>query len=394
MNSEAMKIPSAYIDGYARGRGVDPERAANYVAHTTMGDPLADAMIADLYPLGRDKLARLIERGMRGQEDTAFRDAPASVRKFFASLVEPPDWLDLPSFLSGCRMFHRNTQLILAGMVGGVLVEGFSTNISKSFFLTGRLRDQGVRRLKQNNRHMLEIFMPGSMEKHADGWAISIRVRLVHAKIRYLLTKSSEWNTEILGTPVSSAHLGFAISAFSARLLKHLKSLGASFNAEERKSFMAVWRYSGYLMGIPETILFRHEQDALEIFRIGKICEPPPSMESIAMASSLINSAPLVAGITQAQDRQKLAAHVAQISRALIGNTLADELMYPRASTFGILWRFRMLNRIEKIMGKLNWRRSPEVINLTTILDVSTFDKEGISYKLPDHIHAEQSSKW
>ena len=53
-----------------------------------------------------------------------------------------------------------------------------------------------------------------------------------------------------------------------------------------------------------------------------------------------------------------------------------------------------MLNRIEKIMGKLNWRRSPEVINLTTILDVSTFDKEGISYKLPDHIHAEQSSKW
>ena len=146
-------------------------------------------------------------------------------------------------------------------------------------------------------------------------------------------------------------------------------------------------------MGIPETILFRREQDALEIFRIGQICEPP-SMESIAMASSLINSAPLVAGITQAQDRQKLAARVAQISRALIGNTLADELMYPKVSIFGVLWRFRMLNRIEKIMGKLNWWRSPEVINLTTILDVSTFDKEGISYKLPDHIHAEQSSKW
>ena len=55
---------------------------------------------------------------------------------------KPPEWVDLPSFLPGCRMFHRNTRLVLAGMVGGVLVEGFSTNIAKSFFLTGRLRDR------------------------------------------------------------------------------------------------------------------------------------------------------------------------------------------------------------------------------------------------------------
>ena len=43
---------------------------------------------------------------------------------------------------------------------------------------------------------------------------------------------------------------------------------------------MAIWRYSGHLMGIPETILFRDEQDALEIFRIGTLCEPGISMES------------------------------------------------------------------------------------------------------------------
>jgi hypothetical protein len=389
-----MEIPSDYTQGYEKVRVLEPELASSYVAHTMVGDPVADAAIEELASLDRAEATLFIKSLMDQEDEEAFRDAPPALKALFDEMESPPDWVDLAAFTPGVRMFHRNSKLVLGAFVGGVLVEGFSTNISKSFFITGRVRDQGVRRLKQNNRHMLEIFMPGSMEKHADGWAISIRVRLVHAKIRYLLTKSSEWNTENLGTPISSAHLGFAISAFSARLLKHLKNLGASFNAEERKSFMAVWRYSGYLMGIPETILFRHEQDALEIFRIGKICEPPPSMESIAMASSLINSAPLVAGITQAQDRQKLAAHVAQISRALIGNTLADELMYPKASTFGILWRFRMLNRIEKIMGKLNWRRSPEVINLTTILDVSTFDKEGISYKLPDHIHAEQSSKW
>lgn len=389
-----MKIPGAYVDGYARGRAVDAERAANYVAHTTVGDPLADAMIADLDLLGQSESVRLIELGMRCGDSAALRDAPLSVKQFFASLTEPPDWVDLPSFTPGCRMVHRNTRLVLAGMVGGVLVEGFSTNIAKPFFLTGRLRDQGMRRLKQNNRHMLEIFMPGGMERHNDGWAHSVRVRLVHAKVRHLLERSEEWNVEELGRAISSAHLGFAIAAFSARLLKHLKSLGASFDEEERLSFMAVWRYSGYLMGIPETILFRDEQDALQVFRIGRACEPAPSMESIALASSLINSAPLFAGMTERKKRRKMARYIAQVSRALIGNELADELHYPESSTLGILWKFRLLDRIEKLLNKLNAERSREHSNIATILEVSTFDKEGISYALPDHVHAEQSSKW
>ena len=388
-----MKIPSVYIDGDARGRQADPERAANYISHTMIGDPVAEAAILDLDSLGQEESSRLIGAGMTG-DDEGLRDAPLSVREFFASCAEPPEWVDLPSFLPGCRMFHRNTRLVLAGMVGGVLVEGFSTNIAKSFFLTGRLRDQGVRRLKQNNRHMLEIFMPGGMERHADGWTHSLRVRLVHARLRHLLGRSDDWDIEELGLPLSSAHLGFAISAFSARLLRHLKRLGASFDEEERRSFMAVWRYSGYLMGIPETILFRDEADALEVFRIGRICEPPPSMESIVMASSLINSAPLFAGLEERDERQKLAGYIAQVSRALIGDELADELMYPESSTLGFLWKFRLMNRIEELKNRLNPNRAAVAANLTTILDVSMFDEEGISYKLPDHIYAERSSKW
>ena len=126
-------IPSAYIDGYANGRTVDAGRAENYVAHTTVGDPVADAMVADLTALGSEESSRLIRAGMHGDDETALRRAPASVREFFDSCAEPPDWVDYSAFLPGCRMFHRNTRLVLAGMVGGVLVEGFSTNIAKSF---------------------------------------------------------------------------------------------------------------------------------------------------------------------------------------------------------------------------------------------------------------------
>ena len=89
-----------------------------------------------------------------------------------------------------------------------------------------------------------------------------------------------------------------------------------------------------------------------------------------------------------------MAGYIAQVSRALIGNALADALNYPKSSTLGILWKFRLLNQIEKVMRRLAPGRFQDRSNMTTILDVSMFDREGISYRLPDHFYAEQSSKW
>ena len=389
-----MHVPTAYLDGYGRGRAIDAARADNYIAHTTVGDPLADKLIEYLSSLPRDKSAELIELGMQDGGSAALRAEAEPVREFFDACYDPPGWVDLSSFAPGYRLFHRNTALVLAGMVAGVLVEGFTTNIARSFFITGRLRDQGIRRLKQNNRHMLEIFMPGGMERYGDGWALSVRIRLVHAAIRRLLTRSGEWDIGELGTPISAAHVGFAASAFSARLLQHLGRLGASFDRKERESFMAVWRYSGYLMGVPETILFEDEQDALEVFRIGTLCEPEISMESRVMATALVNSAPLFAGLTERHARRRLASYIFRVSRALIGDDLADSLNYPKESAIGTLWRFRLLNRVDYLLGKLDKSRTQSRNNMTTILDVSMFERQGISYRLPDHIYAERSHDW
>ena len=129
---------------------------------------------------------------------------------FFEQSSTLPDWVDFSEFAPAIRMFHRNSRLVLVAFVGGVLVEGFTTNIAKSFFITGRVRDQGVRRLKQNNRHMMDILLPGGLERLGDGWKLSVRIRIIHARIRRLLNNSDEWDTEAWGVPISSAHLGYA----------------------------------------------------------------------------------------------------------------------------------------------------------------------------------------
>ena len=297
MSTPAEGMPSDYVLGYQRGVAINRELAANYIAHTTIGDPVADAVAQDLRTLDPDEGAKLVRACLDGAPLEPGITLPDSFQRFSEELENPPAWLDYDAFAPGIRMFHRNSKLILAVMLGGVLVEGFSTNISKSFFITGRLRDSGVRRLKQNNRHMLEIFLPGGLEKYGDGWKLSNRVRLVHAQVRHLLRNSEDWDEAAWGTPLSAAHVGFAITAFSARLLRHAKRLGATFDDQEAASFMQVWRYSGHLMGIPETILYHNQEDALRLFEVGGACEPPPDFESVAMANSLVNSAAMVVGI-------------------------------------------------------------------------------------------------
>ena len=390
-----MKIPTDYIEGYERARAVDAEAADNYIAHTHIGDPEADALVEVLAPLGQDESSRIIQAGI-AQDEEAMRDAPQVARDFFAPFETPPDWVDLDSFILGVRMFHRNSRLVLGAFVGGVLVEGFSTNIAKSFFTTGRIFDQGVRRLKQNNRHIVECFMPDGLKRYGDGFALSVRVRLVHAQMRYLLNESPEWDREAWGEPLSSAHMGYSVAAFSARLLMHMKSLGAQFNDEERKSFMDTWRYIGYLMGIPDSILFRDEEEALHLYDIAQLCEPPVGDEAIVMANALVNSAPLVIGVDNPFDRRLLTKYVYGVSRALIGKELADSLHYPPTPTFGLLATFRMEERYNRLVSK----RFPKLAhnsnfsNFIGLLRASVFDEAGIGYRLPDGLYAETSAEW
>lgn len=393
-----MKTPTDYDSpGCARARALEPEMAGNYVAHTVIGDPLADEAVEALSSMKRSESSRIIAGFMNAPtHETDRPKAPPEVHALFDDALAPPEWLDLPALESGVRMFHRNRRMVLGGMLAGVLVEGFSTNISESFFITGRIRDQGVRRLQQNNRHMVEIFFPGGMEPYGDGWRLSTRIRLIHAQVRRLLNSSEDWDAEAWGTPLSAAHVGYAITAFSARLLKHMRSLGATYTDQEAESFMMTWRYSGHLMGIPESILFRDEAEALKLFEIGTMCEPAPNATSAVLANSLVNSAPLVVGINDPEESRKLAQYVYKVSRSLIGNSLADQLNYPKQSTFGVLNWFRIQARYDritsryfpKVAGKSNYA------NFTTLLSGSRYDDEGITYDMPDHAYAEESSKW
>ena len=114
-----MNIPTDYKAGYERAHAVAPDIAANYIKHTLIGDPLAEAMTEDLAELSPTESRRFVEAAMNEEGEEALRDAPASLREFFKDAETPPEWLNYAEFAPGVRMFHRNSQLILAAFVAG-----------------------------------------------------------------------------------------------------------------------------------------------------------------------------------------------------------------------------------------------------------------------------------
>lgn len=390
-----MRAPAAYQPGYDKARALNSRLADNYVRHTCVEDPLADAAVDALAPCDQQEAHRVIAAGME-QRDDVLSKAPTAVQEFFARVSEPPPWLDLRSLVPGMRAYHQYSDLFIAVHVTGVLVSGFSTLISKSFFRTGRLTEYGVRRLQQNNRHLIEICLPGGLERRGDGWKLSVRIRLVHAQIRRLLRQPGEWDEDRDGAPLSAAHMAFASAAFSSLLVEQVRRVGARISQEEGESFVQIWRYVAWLFGVPETILFRNFDEGLELCRIGFLCEPEPSEEAVLMANALINSAPLITGATDPEKRQAMAKFVYRVSRALVGDELADQLRFPPQRTTGVLAMLKWQHRLGAFMSRLlpggsDRRRNR---NFVTLLERSLFEQAGIPYRLPDALDADRATQW
>lgn len=394
---DMLQVPTSYASGYEKARSLNPEFADNYIRHTMVGDDELDPVMDELADMPPGEIHRYIHAGLH-QEEEWLDKAPESLRRYFREIdAKIPEWVEFSAFRPAVVGFHKNMPEILVAFVTAALLEGFTTLISKSFYLTGRVHsDYATRRFKQNNRHLLEIFLPGGLRREGDGYRLSARIRFVHAMVRRLMKQSDIWDTEAWGTPLSAAHISLAVSIFSAQILKHSISLGAIYTREEKESFVKVFRYTGYIMGVPESILLKDEDEARTIIDIGFMCEPPPDEHSIANANALIHAGPALLNITDPKEVAVALKTLYNISRALIGHELADVLRYPKSSTFGVLFAHRMKNRIGRVKNLLLKTRGQQtkLENFSQMLQLSAYDDVGMSYRLPDNVKTSESSKW
>ena len=148
------------------------------------------------------------------------------------------------------------------------------------------------------------------------------------------------------------------------------------------------------MLGVPEPLRFTDQASALHAFAVGARCEPNSDYDSIIMANSIINSAPIVLGRSTPKARRSLAALLYRVSRELIGQDNADRLHFPpRKGGINPIRPLRWRNRAERLLRSFPGSRRPSK-QLLRLLDASKLADYKHNYALPTTLHDEESGSW
>ncbi len=82
---QTLKMGSDYRPGYEKVAATDRELAANFCAHTVIGDPQCEAVVEELFDLGDSDAYRLMKAAM-DEDDKGLSDAPQSLLDFFEDI--------------------------------------------------------------------------------------------------------------------------------------------------------------------------------------------------------------------------------------------------------------------------------------------------------------------
>lgn len=113
------------------------------------------------------------------------------------------------------------------------------------------------------------------------------------------------------------------------------------------------------------------------------------------MANSIVNSAPVIVGITDPAERRKTAKVITQACRELIGDELADTFLFPRRRRKVLPW-MRFKNRSRRVVRKtLPWlARKQDLARFEYLMNFASLDRWAYSYKLPTTLYDEDSQEW
>ena len=352
-------VPRAYLRHNPRIATSQGTTAELYLRHTAVGDPPADAAIRALAHLPPDRTAGLLTAAITRYPESP-PDAPPALSSFFRCLPRHPPAPCNPSDLTAAyRAFHSQSDLFMSALVAATL-RNASTLIAHSFHATGRITsNQALARIRHNTHHLYELMLPGSLRPRADGWRLTVRIRLVHAQVRYLLQRSTRWDGSAYGIPLSAAHLALASANFSATILHDAARMGAILSPAARRGYMQLWRYASTIVGVPADLLFDGDEHAtLRFSHIAHDCEPSPDERSVSIAHALINALPDMAGETVPRQRAQMVRQTFKVTRALLGRSLADALRFPPSRTLGVLTGMRLERLAQRALHTLDSRRA------------------------------------
>ncbi len=268
-----------------------PEHVDAMAQGLLIGDPLADAVIVELFSgAGHtwNAIVSALDDPSAVDQDLLAR-APA-FRTFLDYASTPPAWFDPALARAGADAWWRfgslQSSTLYQSLIYGYQARGFTRPLAA----TGRLTEGTWDRVQATARWVTLATAPGLMEIGGGGWVETMRIRLVHAMVRHHLHASGDWDDQAWGVPINQTYSQLTITAgFLALPLRIAKDLGISYSRADLEAITHLWRWVGWVMGVDDELLPINYEDAQRIWRISQEFALRPHDDAKTLVRALLD---------------------------------------------------------------------------------------------------------
>lgn len=351
------KVLAPWIDFQDEPR--ETERTRLLVDHLWQGDELMDAVVARFREMGMRKGRRMLDQALdEGIESVP--QPPAELIDLFNQLDNPPAWYDPDVWERGRQLWVGSSFMAKVGMLVGDTFGTFvGDEVAYSTGATGRFVNIPVRRYFETVTWFHSMTVKGALDRFAEPFKNTVRVRLMHAQVRAGLRRS--WGDEQFdhhANPISNSMMLGAAMTFGLipPLVDHHQGRTRSWC--DLDAAVMYWAYIAYLFGVADELIPTNASEGLETMDYMVATAGGPSGWTDSMVGALVDGD----GIAGYAKRLALTPFLGMmayyggedLARALVRSTgLANAPLKPWiASTSSIVWANVALRRVlDKLPG-------------------------------------------
>jgi hypothetical protein len=238
------------------------------------GDLQADNFISDA--IKRNELSELNSFFKSLMYNNQFQkdNIPSEFLDYISLNSKLPSWTDFNKIEIAQNAFKRIGPEFVVAYFCKSLPECYACGKgAEVLYKTGRLTQHTRRRVAQTAQFVLDVMTPGGLDENGRGIATALKVRVMHASIRYYFMRELkngklDYNTETSGLPINQEDLLGTLLAFSCVVIQGIEKIGIKISDVEKESILHLWKCVGFLIGIDEKLMPENYGTSVKIWEL------------------------------------------------------------------------------------------------------------------------------
>lgn len=232
--------------------------------HLWQGDEQMDGVVAMFRRVGAARGRQMLDQALDHGIETV-DDPPAELVALFEQLDNPPPWHDPETWERG-RIVWRSASI--AGKIGMFLIDAAYTmmgeDVAAATGSTGWFAQNTLLRTRDSAAWFASVNLPGAMERFAEPFKDTVRLRLMHSQVRAGMLQS--WSDDTFAhraNPISNSAMAGGLGAFGLSPLIIDRHLGRKISEDELNDVTKFFAYTLYIFGVTDELLAKNVRDAM-----------------------------------------------------------------------------------------------------------------------------------